>query len=24
VDTPGLVGPDPGLQQVYVRYLGPQ
>jgi hypothetical protein len=24
VETPGLVGPDPGLQQVYVRYLGPQ
>ncbi len=24
VETPGLVGPDPGLEQVYVRYLGPQ
>ena len=24
VQIPGLVGPDPGLQQVYVRYLGPQ
>jgi hypothetical protein len=24
VDSPGLAGPDPALQQVYVRYLGPQ
>src|SRR5919204_4803257 len=24
VEVPGLSGPDPALQQVYVRYLGPQ
>jgi hypothetical protein len=24
VEVPGLTGPDPGLEQVYVRYLGPQ
>ena len=23
VDVPGLTGPDPALEQVYVRYLGP-
>jgi Tol biopolymer transport system component len=24
VEVPGMPGPDPALQQVYVRYLGPQ
>ena len=24
VEAPGLAGPDPALEQVYVRYLGPQ
>jgi Tol biopolymer transport system component len=24
VEVPGMAGPDPALQQVYVRYLGPQ
>jgi Tol biopolymer transport system component len=24
VEVPGLAGPDPALEQVYVRYLGPQ
>ena len=24
VEVPGMTGPDPALQQVYVRYLGPQ
>jgi hypothetical protein len=24
VETPGLTGPDPSLEQVYVRYLGPK
>jgi hypothetical protein len=24
VAVPGLTGPDPALEQVYVRYLGPQ
>jgi len=24
VEVPGLAGPDPALEQIYVRYLGPQ